>query len=67
MACPQCKINPKAHCFVNFARKDEIRYFYTGNSKETERIDTLEKIGYFYHTLNKLVKLLGSGSLIAQE
>ena len=47
MACPQCKINPKAHCFVNFARKDEIRYFYTGNSKEVERIDTPEKIGYF--------------------
>ena len=47
MACPQCKINPKAHCFVNFARKDATRYFYTGNSKEVERIDTPEKIGYF--------------------
>ena len=47
MTCPQCKINPKAHCFLEFARKDLTRYFYTGNSKEVERIDTPEKISYF--------------------
>jgi hypothetical protein len=47
MFCPQCQINPKAHCFQQFAQKGDIRYFYTGNSKEVERIDTPEKIGYF--------------------
>ena len=47
MACPQCKVNPRAHSFVLFGTHGPLTYFYTAAGKAEELVDTPQKFGYF--------------------
>lgn len=53
MACPQCKINPRAHSFVKFGQKANTGYWYTGAGRAEELVDTPEKFGYFSLHMNE--------------
>lgn len=47
MACPQCKVNPKAHSFVKFGQKENVGYWYTAAGRGEELVNTPEKFGFF--------------------